>query len=194
MNGYGQKIDEDHQAGRKAYARGDHVTARERLHPLAEQGSADAQHIIGVIHANDQDFSVALQWFKKAATQGHVHAQFDLAMSYKEGLGVPQNHKEAIKWFQRAAKQGHRHARYELDMNYYQGTEKRKREYQKAAIRDDAEDIKRERQTPGEFIDKYNHQRAENKPHDQSQMSFLFSVTITIVPAWTTLCDCPACI
>ena len=195
MNIYEQKIDEDYQVGAIAYHRGDYGTAHKKLYPLAEQGSADAQHIIGVIYANDQDFSVAVKWFQKAAEQGHKHAQFDLAMSYKEGLGLSQNHKEAMKWFHKAAKQGHRHARHELDLNYCnQETEKRRREYQKAAIRDDAEDIKRERQTPGEFIDKYNHQRAEDKPYDESQMSFLFSVPITIVPAWTTLCDCPACI
>jgi len=154
MNIYKQKIDEDYQVGAIAYHRGDHGTAHKKLYPLAEQGSADAQHIIGVIYANDQDFSVAVKWFQKAAEQGHKHAQYDLAMSYKEGRGVPKNHKEAMKRFQRAAKQGHRHARYELDMNYCnQGTEKRKREYQKATIRDNAEDKKRKRQTPGEFCD-----------------------------------------
>lgn len=183
--------DENH-AGKVAYDRGDYGTARKILYPLAEQGSANAQHLIGVMYANDQDFSVAVQWFRKASEQGHRHAQFDLAMCYRQGLGVPQNHEEAMRWLRKTAKQGHIHARHELDMNYC--VEKRDREYQKAAIRDDAEDIKRERQTFGESIEKYNHQRAENKPYDQSQMSFFFSVTITIVPAWTTLCDCPACI
>ena len=33
------------------------------------------------------------------AEQGHPGAQFNLALKYEDGQGVPQDYKEAVKWY-----------------------------------------------------------------------------------------------
>jgi len=52
---------------------------------------------------NDQE---AMKWFRLAAEQGYVFAQYYLGYMYAEGQGVPQNDQEAMKWFRLAAEQG----------------------------------------------------------------------------------------
>ncbi len=44
----------------------------------------------------------ALTWFAKAATQGHSHAQKDIALLHIGGLGVPQNSSEGLRWLRKA--------------------------------------------------------------------------------------------
>ena len=46
-----------------------------------------------------------------AAAQGLVEAQYDLALRYATGHGVPQNYVTAHKWFSLAASQGYGEAR-----------------------------------------------------------------------------------
>ena len=48
----------------------------------------------------------AVEWFQKAAEQGHVQAQLELAIHYDLGAGVPENPTKAAEWFQKAAKNG----------------------------------------------------------------------------------------
>ena len=43
----------------------------------------------------------ALSWYRKAAYQGHVDAQFNMGIRYYEGKGVPQSDKEAEFWFKK---------------------------------------------------------------------------------------------
>ncbi len=57
----------------------------------------------------------AVKWFRKAARQGYPKAQFNLGMMYLDGRGVSRDVDEAIKWFRRASKQGHAKAVHELD-------------------------------------------------------------------------------
>ncbi|KAG9297039.1 hypothetical protein G9A89_000624 [Geosiphon pyriformis] len=58
----------------------------------------------GVKQSNEQ----AMKWFRAAAEQGHVIAQFNLAR-------VEQSNEEALKWYRAAAEQGHAIAQYDLD-------------------------------------------------------------------------------
>jgi len=39
----------------------------------------------------------AVKWFRKAADQGLVNAQFNLGFMYDNGEGVPENDAEAVK-------------------------------------------------------------------------------------------------
>ena len=41
------------------------------------------------------DYNKAIDWFNKAAEQGHSDAQYELAIMYKKGEGVDQNHTKA---------------------------------------------------------------------------------------------------
>ena len=46
-----------------------------------------------------------MKWFEKAALQGDVIAQFNLAVSYAQGKGVPQDLRQAYVWFGVAARE-----------------------------------------------------------------------------------------
>lgn len=37
---------------------------------------------------------------------GNANAQYNLALCYKKGIGVPQSEADAVKWFLKAAEQG----------------------------------------------------------------------------------------
>lgn len=47
-----------------------------------------------------------MKWYRLAAKQGHVDAQFNLGWMYSKGQGVPQDNKTAVKWWKLAAEQG----------------------------------------------------------------------------------------
>ena len=47
-----------------------------------------------------------LEWYEKAAEQGHAHAQNSLGVKYDKGEGLPQDAAKAVEWFQKAAEQG----------------------------------------------------------------------------------------
>ena len=61
-----------------------------------------------------QDYSEAITWYRQAAEQGHVNAQYNLGVMYAEGRGVPQDDAEADAWYRLAAQQGHVAAKDEL--------------------------------------------------------------------------------
>ncbi len=92
-----------YQRGDAAYQRGDYATAIRELRPLAEQGHANAQIILGLMYDNGrgvpQDYAKALRWWRKAAEQGNAKAQSKLGFMYRNGLGVPQDYVQAHMWY-----------------------------------------------------------------------------------------------
>ncbi|KAF9088993.1 hypothetical protein BGX23_006994 [Mortierella sp. AD031] len=60
-------------------------------------------------------------WYRKAADQGYVQAQFTIGVLYKLGQGVPQNYSLAVDWFRKAADQGHVDAQYDIGNMYMYG-------------------------------------------------------------------------
>ena len=46
-----------------------------------------------------QDFLKAVEWFQKAAEQGHAKAQFTLGLMYFAGLVVKQDYSKAKEYF-----------------------------------------------------------------------------------------------
>lgn len=50
------------------------------------------------------------------ATQSSAQNQFDLALMYEQGFGVPCDHEVALKWYRAAAAQGHGPAQYALGL------------------------------------------------------------------------------
>ena len=60
------------------------------------------------------DFKEAAKWYRKAAEQGHVSAQYNLGYMYHSGKGVTQDYGEAVKWYRKAAEQGEAEAQYSL--------------------------------------------------------------------------------
>ena len=93
-----------------AYVQHDYATEAKLLRPLAEQGSATAQALLGFMFGHgqglQQDSVEALRWYRKAAEQGDAGAQSNLGLLYVQGRGTPQDFGEAIKWFRKSADQG----------------------------------------------------------------------------------------
>ena len=97
-----------------------------QLRANAESGNAAAQ--IDLAHAyhdgtdglkpNDEE---AVKWFEKAAQQGDLDGQYNLAIAYYHGFGVKKNLIEAVKWFTKAADQGYAGAQYILASAYQNG-------------------------------------------------------------------------
>ena len=67
------------------------------------------------------DVKVAVTWYRRAADQGHVGAQYLLGTMYANARGVPRDYPEALKWFRRAIDQGYAPARSQLGMMYAMG-------------------------------------------------------------------------
>ncbi len=96
--------------GIKSFERGDYETSHKVLQPLAESGDPRAQYLLGILYLNGfveapaQD--AALSWLTKAAMQGDVQAQSELARMYRMGDGVEQDFVEMARWYQEAAETG----------------------------------------------------------------------------------------
>ena len=84
---------------------------------IADVG-AGAQFNLGIMYKKGQGVAQnnteALQWYRKAADQGHSNAQFSLGVIYHQGRGVQQNYTEALRWLLKAADQGHTNAQFNL--------------------------------------------------------------------------------
>ena len=110
---------------RTAYYRGDYATALRLVRPLADQGNAVAQFILGVMYDSGkgvlQDNAEAMKWYRKAADQSEANAQCNLGTMYLTGQGVPQDYPEALKWYRRAAAQGNPNALFNLGKMYDNG-------------------------------------------------------------------------
>ena len=52
-----------------------------------------------------------VKWWRSAAEQGDVDAQYNLGIMYNNGQGVPENKAEAVNWYRLAAEQGNAPAR-----------------------------------------------------------------------------------
>jgi TPR repeat protein len=108
-----------------AYKRGDYATAHRLFHPLAQQGTSQAQYSLGVMYEKGQgvpqDYSEAANWYRKAAKQNHASAQNNLGLIYDVGKGVPQDYAEAIRWYRKAAEQGDASAEHNLGVMYDNG-------------------------------------------------------------------------
>jgi TPR repeat protein len=84
-----------------------------RFLKYVSHGRTDDFYHLGLLyelgHSLERSHKQAKVWFKKAAEQGDVRAQFALANSYEQS-----EVSKAIPWFERAAAQGHVQAQYEL--------------------------------------------------------------------------------
>jgi hypothetical protein len=68
-----------------------------------------------------KDDAQAVQWYRKAADQGHETAQFYLGYMYNNGQGVAKDDAQAVQWFRKAADQGHAAAQFNLGIMYGNG-------------------------------------------------------------------------
>ena len=99
------------QAGLEALDKSDHAAAFAAWKPLAEQGDAQVQVIIGSMYEQGAgvraDLRAAAKCYRAAAEQGYADGQHNLAVMYERGEGVSRSPDEALKWYHLAAEQGH---------------------------------------------------------------------------------------
>ena len=100
----------------------------EEIKAKAEKGDAEAQCNLaqcydgGISVGITNDFHEAVKWYRKAADQGHVDAQYNLGIYHAIGIGIAKDSAEAAKWFRRAAEQGHVDSQYHLGVFFNEGT------------------------------------------------------------------------
>ena len=96
------------------------------LHYTAQQKEAEVPYSMGWMYYNGennfpQDYTKAIECYRRAADLGYAPAQYNLGLMYGSGKGVAQDHAEAVKWYRRAAEQGHAEAQYNLGHAYSNG-------------------------------------------------------------------------
>ena len=69
----------------------------------------------------EQDYAKAVEWYRKAAEQGHACAQCNLGQCYYNGEGVEQDYVKAVEWYRKAADQGDAQAQCNLGECYHSG-------------------------------------------------------------------------
>ena len=93
---------------------------------VASKGLAAAQYNLGIIHHTGQGVpqsdALAVEWYRKAADQGNIYAQYNLGYKYRDGsVGLPQSDALAVEWFRKAADQGCADAQNDLGVMYADG-------------------------------------------------------------------------
>ena len=126
MVGSATAVRADFAAGMKAFDAGNYSIALQEARPLAEQGMAKAQYLLGRMYSDGhgvaQNYKEAAKWMRKAAEQGHAGGQLTIGFYYQKGRGgVPQDDDEAVKWIRKAAEQGHAVAQLNLGFIYDKG-------------------------------------------------------------------------
>lgn len=93
----------------------------------------------------EQDKQKAAEFYERAAEQGNDKAQFNLALLYAKGEGVPQDKAKAAELYEKAAEQGNPKAQSNLGLMYARGDgveqnyERAIELFNEAAEQDDAE-------------------------------------------------------
>ncbi|MCK5850468.1 MAG: sel1 repeat family protein, partial [Kiritimatiellae bacterium] len=136
----------------------------------AQSGTAYSQYSLAVAYASgdgvEQDHSKAVEWYRKAAVQGHAGAQNNLGFCYSRGAGVAKDPVEEVKWYRRAAEQADSTAESNLGLCYRYGTgveknlEEAARWFQKAVAQGNETAKKHLEEVKGELV---NQSKAERK-------------------------------
>ncbi len=108
----------------------------------------------------------AIADLRKAAQLGDLEAEYNLAVMYDTGRGVPQNYAQAAIWYRRAAERGMVRAQYNLALLYEGGLGVRQDDtqavtwYRRAADRGDA---------PAQYNLAIMYENGRGVPHDYGQ-------------------------
>jgi TPR repeat protein len=95
------------------------------LQDQATHGDAKAQFKLAGLYATgegiEQDWSLAVYWYQRAAIQGDPQAQLQLGECLTFGRGVAADKARAAQWFHKAARQGNLKAQVWLANSYFHG-------------------------------------------------------------------------
>lgn len=108
-----------------AYNIGQYKKVLQLVQPLASDGNARAQIILGRCYENGlgvpQDMETAAKWFRLAAEQNNSEAQVLLAYQYELGQGVPKDDAAVVRLMTSAANAGNAEALFNLALYHGQG-------------------------------------------------------------------------
>ncbi|MEI9998021.1 MAG: SEL1-like repeat protein [Verrucomicrobiota bacterium] len=97
-----------------------------KLKDRAQEGDSAAAQVLGMSYyfgiGVPQDYLQAFAWCLKAARQGNVDAQFNIAYMYLYGQGTDASPSSAVQWYLKAANTGRPNAEYSLAECYATGT------------------------------------------------------------------------
>jgi hypothetical protein len=98
-----QSLEERMRIAAGAYERKEFARAIAEWRPLADQGNAEAQTLLGAMYWQGEgvprDHKEAARLYLLAAEQGYARAQYDIGFMYGFGEGIPpQDDVEAYKW------------------------------------------------------------------------------------------------
>jgi uncharacterized protein len=104
-----QSLEERMKTAAGAYERRDFATALAIWRPLAEQGNAEAETLLGAMYWSGEgvlrDHKQAAHWYMRAAQKGYARAQNDIGFMYGFGEGVPpRDNVQAYKWLSLAVR------------------------------------------------------------------------------------------
>ncbi len=104
------------ELARAAYDAKAYAQARQALVPLAENGDARAQHLLGLMYEKgrgvEKDFATAARWYARAARAGYAPSEYRLAVGYLCGLGgLEKDSAQALALLRRSAEGGYDKAR-----------------------------------------------------------------------------------
>ena len=112
----------DLPSAKAAYKKKDYATAFKELTPLAKQGNADAEVLLGRMYLMGygvlKDPDEADRLFQAAAAQGNADAEFFLGMP---SVMSHQNVAQGLKWLRLSAEHGNQDAQLLLGKTYLQG-------------------------------------------------------------------------
>lgn len=122
--GFAQVASAELKDGALAYSRGDFATAVRELRPLADQGNATAQYLLGAALLNARppvyDLAGAESWLKKSADQGNLAAMRDLG-KLNWFAKSPSDGTRAVEWLARGAERGDPESQHLLGVLYLDG-------------------------------------------------------------------------
>ncbi len=116
----------DVKAGVDAWSRGEYETAVKEWRPAALKGDSDAQFNLGQAYKLGRgvkaDFNVALDWYRRAAEQGHLQG----SDSYGHLLHYQGKVSDALPYLQTSADRGEPRAQYLLGTELFNGVHMQK--------------------------------------------------------------------
>lgn len=111
----------DVKTGVDAWTQGDYVKAVGEWRPLANAGDADAQFNMGQAYKLGRgvptDVPIAMEWFRKAAEQGHLRAEDNYGiLLFQQGA-----QEQAVPYLRKSAERGEPRAQYILGTALFNG-------------------------------------------------------------------------
>ena len=125
----------------------DYITQIRQQQGKAEAGDANAQFLLAQGYALETEsakpnYSLARQWYEKAAVQGNAQAQAALGLLYHYGIGAEKDAAKADEWLKKAAAQNNTVAQIALGLIAQEQKDKSAQQwFEAAAAQGDADGV-----------------------------------------------------